>query len=58
MEFENHEKSVARLLGAIGGLTVALGLVFAQDFVKGMGLIICLIGLILAVRVWRRNRGS
>jgi len=56
MEIENQEKRIARLLGPIGALIIVLGIIFGWDFVKGIGVGVAVIGIILLVKAWRSER--
>jgi len=56
MEIENQQKRIGRLLGPIGALIIVLGIIFAWDFVKGIGVGVGLIGIILLVKAWRSER--
>jgi hypothetical protein len=44
------------LLGPVGALTIVMGIIFASDFVKGIGVGVGAVGLILFVKAWRSGR--
>jgi hypothetical protein len=56
MDVENQEKRAAMMLGPIGALIIVLGTIFDLDFVKGIGVGVGVIALILLAKGWRSER--